>query len=214
MKKIMELLQNMKAKNEKKDNKGFSLVELIIVIAIMAILVGIVGTQVIPYINKSKEAKDLQMLCREYNVPFIINDNVDIALAMDADGVHVGQSDMEAGDVRAKLGPDKIIGVSAQTVEQAILAEKHGADYLGVGAVFPTGSKDDATEVPHETLKAICEAVSIPVIAIGGITQENVSTLAGSGICGIAVISAIYAQPDIRKAAQDLKTATTEMVKA
>ena len=112
-----------------------------------------------------EEAKDLQVLCREYNVPFIINDNVDIALAMDADGVHVGQSDMEAGDVRAKLGPDKIIGVSAQTVEQAILAEKHGADYLGVGAVFPTGSKDDATEVPHETLKAICEAVSIPVMA-------------------------------------------------
>ena len=161
-----------------------------------------------------EEAKDLQVLCREYNVPFIINDNVDIALAMDADGVHVGQSDMEAGDVRAKLGPDKIIGVSAQTVEQAILAEKHGADYLGVGAVFPTGSKDDATEVPHATLKAICEAVSIPVIAIGGITQENVSTLAGSGICGIAVISAIYAQPDIRKAAQDLKIATAEMVKA
>ena len=161
-----------------------------------------------------EEAKDLQVLCREYNVPFIINDNVDIALAMDADGVHVGQSDMEAGDVRAKLGPDKIIGVSAQTVEQAILAEKHGADYLGVGAVFPTGSKDDATEVPHKTLKAICEAVSIPVIAIGGITQENVSTLAGSGICGIAVISAIYAQPDIRKAAQDLKIATAGMVKA
>ena len=161
-----------------------------------------------------EEAKDLQALCREYNVPFIINDNVDIALAMDADGVHVGQSDMEAGDVRAKLGPDKIIGVSAQTVEQAILAEKHGADYLGVGAVFPTGSKDDATEVPHEILKAICEAVSIPVIAIGGITQENLSTLAGSGICGIAVISAIYAQPDIKKAAEDLKAATAKMVKA
>lgn len=161
-----------------------------------------------------EEAKDLQALCREYNVPFIINDNVDIALAMDADGVHVGQSDMEAGDVRAKLGPDKIIGVSAQTVEQAILAEKHGADYLGVGAVFPTGSKDDATEVSHETLKAICEAVSIPVIAIGGITQENVYTLAGSGICGIAVISAIYAQPDIKKAAENLKAATEKMVKA
>ncbi len=161
-----------------------------------------------------EEAKDLQALCREYNVPFIINDNVDIALAMDADGVHVGQSDMEAGDVRAKLGPDKIIGVSAQTVEQAVLAEKHGADYLGVGAVFPTGSKDDATEVPHEILKAICEAVSIPVIAIGGITQKNVSTLAGSGICGIAVISAIYAQPDIKKVAENLKTATEKMVKA
>ena len=155
-----------------------------------------------------EEAKDLQALCKEYKVPFIINDNVEIAQAIDADGVHVGQSDMEAGDVRTKLGSDKIIGVSAQTVEQAILAEKHGADYLGVGAVFPTGSKDDAIEVPHETLKAICDAVSIPVIAIGGITQENVATLAGSGICGIAVISAIYAQPDIRKAAEDLKAAT------
>ena len=94
-----------------------------------------------------QEAKELQALCRAYHVPFIVNDNVDIALAMDADGVHVGQSDMEALDVRAKLGPDKIIGVSAQTVEQALLAEKHGADYLGVGAVFPTGSKADADAV-------------------------------------------------------------------
>ena len=100
-----------------------------------------------------KEAIEIKELCRRYNVPFVINDNVDIALEMDADGVHVGQSDMEALDVRAKLGPDKIIGVSAQTVEQAILAEKHGADYLGVGAVFPTGSKDDAEEVTFETLK-------------------------------------------------------------
>lgn len=161
-----------------------------------------------------EEAKELQQLCREYQVPFIVNDNVDIAISMDADGVHVGQSDMEAGDVRAKLGPDKIIGVSAQTVEQAILAEKHGADYLGVGAVFPTGSKDDADDVSYETLKAICEAVSIPVIAIGGITQENVKELAGSGICGIAVISAIYAQQDIRKASEDLKKETQRMVKA
>ena len=161
-----------------------------------------------------EEAKELQQLCREYQVPFIVNDNVDIAIAMDADGVHVGQSDMEAGDVRAKLGPDKIIGVSAQTVEQAILAEKHGADYLGVGAVFPTGSKDDADDVSYETLKAICEAVSIPVIAIGGITQENVKELAGSGICGIAVISAIYAQQDIRKASEDLKKETQRMVEA
>lgn len=160
------------------------------------------------------EAKELQKLCREYKVPFVINDNVDIALAMDADGVHVGQSDMEAGDVRAKLGPDKIIGVSAGTVEEAILAEKRGADYLGVGAVFPTGSKDDAIDVPHETLKAICEAVNIPVIAIGGITQQNVSELAGSGICGIAVISAIYAQKDIKKASEDLKEATAKMVES
>ena len=159
-----------------------------------------------------EEAKELQQLCRSYHVPFVINDNVDIALAMDADGVHVGQSDMEALDVRAKLGPDKIIGVSAQTVEQAILAERHGADYLGVGAVFPTGSKDDAQEVSYDTLKAICDAVSIPVIAIGGITKENVGKLSGSGICGIAVISAIYAQKDIQKAAADLKAATNAML--
>lgn len=160
------------------------------------------------------EARDLQALCREYGVPFVVNDNVDIAVAMDADGVHVGQSDMEAGNVREKLGKDKIIGVSAQTVEQAVLAEQRGADYLGVGAVFPTGSKDDADEVSFETLKAICQAVSIPVIAIGGITQQNVSQLAGSGICGIAVISAIYGQSDIPEATRKLKLATEDMVKA
>ena len=147
-------------------------------------------------------------------MPFVINDNVEIAVAMDADGVHVGQSDMEAGDVREKLGPDKIIGVSAQTVEQALLAEKRGADYLGVGAVFATGSKDDADDVSHETLKAICEAVKIPVIAIGGISKHNVMELSGSGICGIAVISAIFAQPDIEAATKELKEITEEMVKA
>lgn len=150
--------------------------------------------------NFLKEAVEIQELCRRYQVPFVINDNVDIALAMNADGVHVGQSDMEAGDVRSKLGADKIIGVSAQTVEQALLAETRGADYLGVGAVFPTGSKDDADDVSHETLKAICEAVSIPVIAIGGIGAHNVKELSGTGICGIAVISAIFAQPDIESA--------------
>lgn len=159
-----------------------------------------------------EEAKELKKLCAEYKVPFVINDNVDIALEIDADGVHVGQSDMEAGDVRAKLGPDKIIGVSAQTVEQALLAEKHGADYLGVGAVFPTGSKDDAVEVSHETLRAICEAVSIPVIAIGGITVDNTSVLAGTGICGIAVISAIYGQENILEATKKLKDVTSKMV--
>lgn len=161
-----------------------------------------------------QEARELQALCRSYHVPFIVNDNVDIALAMDADGVHVGQSDMEALDVRAKLGPDKIIGVSAQTVEQALLAEKHGADYLGVGAVFPTGSKADAEEVSFDTLKAICQAVSIPVVAIGGISRGNAARLAGSGICGVAVISAIYGAADIRAAAQELKSATEEMLKA
>ncbi|MFR7719368.1 MAG: thiamine phosphate synthase [Lachnospiraceae bacterium] len=160
-----------------------------------------------------EEAKELQTLCRSWHVPFLINDNVEIALAMEADGVHVGQSDMAAGDVRKKLGDDKIIGVSAQTVEQALLAEKAGADYLGVGAVFPTSSKDDANEVTYETLKAICSAVSIPVVAIGGITQENVHQLAGSGICGAAVISAIYAKPNIKKAAAELKKAVKETIK-
>ena len=161
-----------------------------------------------------EEAKELQALCRERHVPFIVNDNVDIAKAMDADGVHVGQDDMETMDVRAKLGPDKIIGVSAHTVEEALLAEKQGADYLGVGAVFPTSSKSDVGEMSYETLKAICKAVSIPVVAIGGISGENVGKLAGSGICGVAVISAIYAQKDIRAAAADLKTAVEEMLKA
>lgn len=164
--------------------------------------------------NFLKEAVEIQELCRRYQVPFVINDNVDIALAMNADGVHVGQSDMEAGDVRSKLGADKIIGVSAQTVEQALLAETRGADYLGVGAVFPTGSKDDADDVSHETLKAICEAVSIPVIAIGGIGAHNVKELSGTGICGIAVISAIFAQPDIESATRKLKSLTQEMVDA
>ncbi|HAX32901.1 thiamine phosphate synthase [Coprococcus sp. OM06-34AC] len=160
------------------------------------------------------EAKEIQKLCKEYGVPFVVNDEVSIAKDIDADGVHVGQSDMEAMDVRKILGPDKIIGVSAQTVEQAIIAEKHGADYLGVGAVFTTGSKDDADDVSHETLKAICEAVSIPVIAIGGITKDNVAELAGSGICGVAVISAIFGQKDIQKATEELKFSVENMLDA
>ena len=105
-------------------------------------------------------------------------------MAVNADGVHVGQHDMEAGQVREKIGPDKILGVSAQTVEQALRAQAAGADYLGVGAVFPTGTKDDADAVSYDTLKAICEAVDIPVVAIGGIGAHNVQALAGSGICG------------------------------
>ena len=157
-----------------------------------------------------EEAKKIQQLCKKYRVPFIINDNVKLAKEIDADGVHVGQSDMEALDVRAQLGEDKIIGVSARTVEQALLAEKHGADYLGVGAVFPTSSKDDAREVDYETLKAICQAVRIPVIAIGGINAQNVDRLKGSGICGVAVISAIFAQEDIKEAAKELKNRTKE----
>lgn len=161
-----------------------------------------------------QEAIEIKELCRKYHVPFVINDNVDIAIQMDADGVHVGQSDMEAGDVRAKLGPDKIIGVSAQTVEQALLAQERGADYLGVGAVFPTGSKDDADDVSHETLKAICDAVDIPVIAIGGISKNNVEELAGTGICGIAVISAIFAQKDIEASTKELLELTKKTILA
>ena len=160
-----------------------------------------------------QEAKELKALCKKYNVPFVINDNVEIAAKTDADGVHVGQSDMEAGDVRAKLGPDKIIGVSAQTVEQAVLAEKRGADYLGVGAVFTTGTKLDADDVSYETLKEICRSVSIPVVAIGGITRDNLTELKGSGIDGIAVVSAIFAQEDIEEAARELKSRTEEMLK-
>lgn len=159
-----------------------------------------------------EEAKEIQKLCKEYNVPFVINDNVEIAKKINADGVHVGQSDMEAQNVREILGDDKIIGVSAQTVEQALLAEKHGADYLGVGAVFKTGSKDDAEEVSHDELDRICKAVSIPVIAIGGITHDNVKELAGRGIVGIAVISAIFAQKDIENATKELKTETLKTV--
>ena len=159
-----------------------------------------------------EEAKEIHDLCAQYGVPFVINDNVEIAVQINADGVHVGQSDMKVGDVRKKLGLDKIIGASAQTVEQALEAKEHGADYLGVGAVFPTGSKVDAVEVSHGTVKAICEAVDIPVIAIGGITADNVKELAGTGICGIAVISAIFAQKDIKEAARHLKSRTEEML--
>lgn len=151
------------------------------------------------------QAREIKGLCAKYRVPFVINDSVDIALAVDADGVHVGQNDMEAGDVRKKLGPDKIIGVSARTVEQALLAQERGADYLGVGAVFPTSSKEDAKELPFETLKAICDAVDIPVVAIGGITAKNMIQLKGSGVDGIAVISAIFAQEDITGATKELR---------
>lgn len=158
------------------------------------------------------EAIEIQALCRKYNVPFVINDNVEIARKINADGVHVGQSDMEAGNVREILGKDKILGVSAQTVAQAILAEQRGADYLGVGAVFHTGSKSDAEDVSHETLKRICAAVNIPVVAIGGIGKHNVLELKGSGICGIAVISAIFAADDIQCATAELKTLTEQAV--
>ncbi len=161
-----------------------------------------------------QEAKEIQTLCKSYHIPFVINDNVAIAKEIDADGVHVGQSDMEALNVREVLGEDKIIGVSAQTVEQALLAEKHGADYLGVGAVFNTSSKDDANNVSHEEVQKICKAVSIPVIAIGGISKDNVLSLSGRGLDGIAVISAIFAQKEIESATKELKALTEQMVTA
>lgn len=163
--------------------------------------------------NFLSEAIEIKELCSRYHVPFVINDNVEIALCMNADGVHVGQSDMEALVVRSILGKNKILGVSVQTVEQAILAEAQGADYLGVGAVFHTGSKADADDVSFDTLKAICEAVDIPVIAIGGITKENVIKLKKSGICGVAVISAIFAAKDIRKSTEELKELTKEALR-
>ncbi len=160
-----------------------------------------------------KEAFDIKDLCRKYNVPFVINDNVDIAVKANADGIHIGQKDMEVGYVRSVIGEDKILGVSAQTVEQAVLAEKMGADYLGVGAVFSTGSKPDADDVSIDTLKAICEAVSIPVVAIGGIGASNILQLTGSGICGVAVISAIFAADNIGKAAAELKELTKQVIR-
>lgn len=159
-----------------------------------------------------EEALRIQSLCHQYQIPFVIDDDVDLAVEICADGVHVGQSDLEALEARKKIGSDKILGVSAGTVEEAIKAEKAGADYLGVGAVFPTGSKDDATPVSHDTLKAICNAVSIPVIAIGGITRDNVRELEGTGIVGIAVISAIFAKDNITSATEDLLQKTKEAI--
>ena len=156
------------------------------------------------------EALALKALCAEYGVPFVIDDDVELAVKCGADGVHVGQSDMACVEARRALGSAKVVGVSAQTVEQAVQAEADGADYLGVGAVFPTGSKDDADDVSHDTVKAICEAVNIPVIAIGGISKDNVGQLAGLGLDGVAVISAIYASDDLKAATEDLKAKTVK----
>lgn len=161
-----------------------------------------------------EEAAQIKELCKRYKVPFVINDNVEIAKKVDADGVHVGQDDMEAGNVREILGADKIIGVSAHNVEEALRAEANGADYLGVGACFSTSSKPDAGDISHETVKAICEAVKIPVIGIGGIRKGNILQLSGKGLCGVAVISAIFAQEDIKAATAELRALAEEMVNA
>lgn len=153
----------------------------------------------------AEEAAELKALCQSYGVPFVIDDSVELAKAVDADGVHVGQSDMGCAEARRILGESKIVGVSVGTVEQAIAAEAQGADYLGVGAVFQTSTKDDADLVSRETLSEICKAVKIPVIAIGGIDAENAGELAGCGLDGIAVISAVLGAEDICDAAKILR---------
>lgn len=158
------------------------------------------------------EAFEIKAICKKYKVPFLINDNVDVAIACDADGVHVGQQDMDGLKVRERLGPDKIIGISAQTVEQAKKAAKSGADYLGVGAVFTTSTKADANLVSADTLKAICQAVDLPICAIGGIYDYNIKDLSPSGIDGVALVSAIFAQENIREASQRLYKLSKDMV--
>lgn len=158
------------------------------------------------------EAVLIKEICRKYNVPLIINDNVQVALKSGADGVHVGQDDMKAENVRKLIGGNKILGVSAHSVEEAILAEKNGADYLGVGAIFATSSKADVQSTSIDTLKEICSTVRIPVVAIGGITSENIKQLSGSGVSGAAVISAVFGQSDVRLAAEKLKNLIEDTV--
>lgn len=160
-----------------------------------------------------KEAEKIKLITDKYKIPFVINDNIEVAMAVDADGVHIGQSDMKAKNVRELIGNDKILGVSVQNLKQALEAQKNGADYLGVGAVFSTSTKLDARNVSYDTLKEICEAVSIPVVAIGGIGKDNILKLSGSKVDGVAVISAIFAQPDIEKATNELLILSKEMVK-
>ncbi|MCQ2406250.1 MAG: thiamine phosphate synthase [Oscillospiraceae bacterium] len=152
-----------------------------------------------------QEAIEMAKLCKSYNVPFIVNDNVDIAIKSGADGVHVGQDDMAAMDVRAKVGPDMIIGVSAHTVEEALDAVKNGADYLGIGAVFNTTTKTDVSTMSSELLKQITEASRVPTCGIGGISKNNISLLQGSGLDGVAVVSAIFAREDPGAATKELK---------
>lgn len=158
------------------------------------------------------EAQEMAALCRRYHVPFIINDNVDIAIACHADGVHVGQEDMAASDVRKRVGDQMMIGVSAHTVEEALEAVRNGADYLGLGAVFSTSTKTDAGAMSFDTLKAICDAVEIPTVAIGGISPANIMQLAGSGVDGVAVVSAIFGAPDPGQATAQLVELSQKMI--
>ena len=167
----------------------------------------------IPFDEYVTLGKEIKQITDQYHVPFVINDEVEVAIACGADGVHVGQKDMEAGGVRNRIGKDRILGVSVQTVAQAMRAEEKGADYLGVGAVFSTSTKSDAEEVSYETLKSICEAVVIPVVAIGGISKENIMKLKGSKIDGAAVVSAIFAQENIYATSRELRNLAETMVK-
>lgn len=154
------------------------------------------------------EAKEIHALCRRYGVPLIINDDVELALACGADGVHVGQSDMRAGDVRARVGKGMIVGVTAKTVGQALAAQDEGADYLGSGAVFGTSTKADAKPMSLETLCSICKAVDIPVVAIGGVNRQNLPQLAGTGVSGAAIVSGIFAAQDIERECRALRALT------
>ena len=159
----------------------------------------------LPEAEFEREALQVQEVCRRYGVPFLINDNVALAIRIGADGVHVGQSDMEAGDVRALIGPDKILGVTAKTVPQALAAQAAGADYLGSGAVFGTLTKPDAIPLDHALFQEICESVSIPVVAIGNVNESNLLQLAGRGMKGFAIVSAIFAAEDITSACRRLR---------
>ena len=160
-----------------------------------------------------KEARAIKTLTDAYKIPFVINDAVEVALAVDADGVHVGQDDMDAGELRKRIG-DKIIGVSADTVELALKAEADGADYIGVGAIYATATKTDAEVVAFETIAAICQAVTIPVVAIGGLNETNIHNLAGTGVDGVALVSAIFAKDDIVRATRELRSLSEAMTKS
>lgn len=158
-----------------------------------------------------REAVEIKRLADQYQVPFVINDNIEIAQKAGADGVHVGQDDMPVEEVRKILGEDKIIGVSAHNVEEAVRAEKGGADYLGVGAVHATSTKENTSAVSMEEMKKICQTVSIPVVAIGGIKKNNMNVLSGTGVDGIAVVSAIFAAENIKEETKELLEAVKEM---
>lgn len=167
----------------------------------------------LPFDEFLAEAKEVKKLCSKYNVPLIINDNIEIALSSGADGVHVGQDDMNISEARKIAGESLVIGVSAHNVEEALLAEKNGADYLGSGAVFGSQTKSNVRTLPFETLRNICTSVKIPVVAIGGINKDNISRLSGSGISGVALVSAIFGATDIETECRMLKKLAEEVVK-